>query len=558
MNTINNLLILNFEEIDWDYGSDEKIELLRYKNNFQEASLRRQPYALVRANRSERAASANPKLVSHRTVSLTNASSTMEVSQLSHSSRSLSPKKLEHAEQVQRCVQNIKLTDSLKGSVYSNMTDLRSKSASDMNGAPKTHMPFTRLRTGGSRVPQKSHSCGSFRPTSSVSSRYSSKSRINSAKQLSVRSEDLTRGLDFKRSDQFWEVGGASSQRAISESGFSSLSRPTAAKSSTNVSTKRSGLRMPIRGKSAPVSGRQQTVSDKMSLSEIKSLKNSQMRIDKKPIQREKLLLEVGVIESGKQYDNPVVYNTAANTVAIETGRVISQESEYSSISDEESEGEEEVVVDRDYIVAETIITPIETFPLHVQPHQSIHPKRIASTIPKGGQSRPKTAHSRVSSRSHVKVQSPRRCKSAVSSRTQPSNHSNVPSPLRKEKSHGWTTSCTETMSTPPMLMHGKGRVEPNFESKKPDGKIISKQTVTPATPEVKNPFESHGEFHLRSRRQLEAYLQSVGKIQTSHEARTESSAERIRQVVWKAKATGKTHRDFSAAPKRIAPEIRE
>lgn len=561
MNTVNNLLILNFEEIKWDYDQEEKIELLRYKNHFEEANLRHHNYAYVRANRSERAASANPKLVSHRTVSLANGSGKIHLGQLSHSGRSLSPKRLEHAEEIQKYVQQVKLTNSLKGSVYHNITDVRSKSTSDLN-RPSTagvRSVASRPGTGYSRSPSKSQSCCSLRPKSSTSSKYNQSLRIPSAKSYGGYSEGYYSQSEMQ-GDQSWEGNLQQAPSILTESGFLS-SRPTTAKSAVSRKVKPSGLRMPLRGKSAPASGRTGAVNP-LTLSEARSLSNSRQRIEKNPVKRNKLLLSVGVLEASKQFYKPSVMNMGINTLTkndIDTRVLPSHSAESETSSSEETE--QEIIREKDFVMSETLIMPIETMSLDGKPHQSIHPKSVPSSIPRGNHNRPKTAQSRVTSRSQVKVQNTRRCKSSMSSRMVQSSQSTTSSPVRKKKSHGWTTSCTEPVVHTPMLMHGKSHIEPNVVTGVKGGTDHSDckpKSAPVVTAEVKNPFHSHGEFQLRSRKQLEDYLNKVGGIQISYEMEKEREVERIQKMVWKAKATGKTDRNLTSSSRKIASEIRE
>ncbi|XP_076443004.1 F-box and WD repeat domain containing protein 10B-like [Babylonia areolata] len=113
LNTHNNLLVLNFEHVEWDYTleTDSVPPLVQY-GSYSDAPVRSQPYAYVRAQRMRKAGASNAKLM-HRAVSPQHPPGTevklqhgYHAPQLPHSAKSLSERNLESARRVQSSVKS--------------------------------------------------------------------------------------------------------------------------------------------------------------------------------------------------------------------------------------------------------------------------------------------------------------------------------------------------------------------------------------------------------------------------------------------------------------------
>ncbi|CAL1542800.1 unnamed protein product [Lymnaea stagnalis] len=110
VNTLNSLLVMNFEKVNWDYSlqSDQVPPLVQY-GSYSDAPVRSQPYPYIRAQRMSKAGATNSKIVHHDHASPD--SNTRQVllqqqyraTQLPHSAKSLSSRSLYNA----RCVQSM-------------------------------------------------------------------------------------------------------------------------------------------------------------------------------------------------------------------------------------------------------------------------------------------------------------------------------------------------------------------------------------------------------------------------------------------------------------------
>ncbi|XP_078658550.1 F-box and WD repeat domain containing protein 10B-like [Branchiostoma floridae x Branchiostoma belcheri] len=95
INTINNLLVFTFEEIEWDYTLDsDKVEVLKHLNNYSDAPFKHHPYVFVRGQRMRQVGASSEK-VYHRS-----DPAYSPVRQLPHSARSFSQQSLSSAKRI--------------------------------------------------------------------------------------------------------------------------------------------------------------------------------------------------------------------------------------------------------------------------------------------------------------------------------------------------------------------------------------------------------------------------------------------------------------------------
>ncbi|KAL8573173.1 hypothetical protein ACOMHN_036158 [Nucella lapillus] len=122
LNTHNNLLVLNFEHVDWDYTleTDSVPPLVQY-GSYSDAPVRTQPYSYVRAQRMRKAGASNAKLM-HRAVSPQHQPGSevklqhgYHAPQLPHSAKSLSERSLYSARRVQSAVLSVGRLQSREG-----------------------------------------------------------------------------------------------------------------------------------------------------------------------------------------------------------------------------------------------------------------------------------------------------------------------------------------------------------------------------------------------------------------------------------------------------------
>ncbi|XP_063961224.1 F-box and WD repeat domain containing protein 10B-like [Lytechinus pictus] len=568
LQTITNLLMLCFEEVEWNYDQDEKIELLRYKNHYGDAPLRQQSYSLVRAQRSQLARSANPKIIAH-----TNAQTDRSRTNLSHSTRYLSNRSLQSAKKTQDVCVNVTLTQNVKGPLYRNVQGVRSGDLyaetdlglMDLNGQTSTYRVNSRPPTGKSRSKSSLFSSkGSSEPLSGSPSGVASSVKVVESRPTTAHS-GISRGVSPGLSQA--ATSSVSLGQELNEK------RPTTAMSTQSGRLKFTKFQLPMRGHSAPVR-RNKTADDAVSLSEAKSLLCSQQRITNEGVKRNRLLLTWSNIEESKK-NNEVVNNTLANALQIDyvgyaaqskPSNLSSNSSSMSTISRASSKKGTISKNPTAPISKEIIVKTLEHVEQDVKPHKSIHPKTTASTVPKANLIRPQTAQvlarteMRQPGNMNTNNTAPlRRCQSASalrSSMLSPTSQfevSHTVSPVRKKKSHGWTTSHTEPVTIVPMLI-GKGSSGNPSEARKSESnqKPSTTSRLSMIQKPVKDPLTHHGEFQVRTRRQTEDYLQYVTGIQEKYFQDQDEEEKMKQRKMWLQVARGKRS---SSVPPRRAPQ---
>ena len=628
---MNNFLVLNFEEVQWDYEQEEKIELLRYKNHYGDAPLRKHSYAYVRAQRSQRAGTVNPKIINHRSIKSAPANrpdtSSSRHWQLPHSTRTLSTRRINSARQTQRNVVNVELTNSLKGRVYHNVQGnqpehydesmragiaqtlvisrgkgLASLTAGSRPPTAATHRPPTGIRAmtapalnnsdrrlSTARVkaaitatnrPSTVHISSGTMPSSSSTKQtmtarpHTAGSGAISGGSITAESQIQTSGIVNPRSTS--PLANSRPPTGIMKSGI--VPRPSTA----GTSGKKTKFQLPMRGHSAPV--RRCQPSDALSLSEAKAIVMSHRRTMNEPTPRDRLLLTMNCIESSK-LNTHLVNNTTANCLEID----------YKPISDSSNSSEtwqsrpgssrsslsfqQRRAKPSEVITKQTMITPLSVTRHDIKVHRSIHPNTVHSHIPRGNIIRPQSANTRVTDVCTVEGRAPpegtslRRSQStgSLSSMKDPLTSPYIASPVRKKKSHGWSTSHTEPIEFVPMLMHGPGHIDPKASSTNThitllpntkttismvpaEGSSRTKRSMVPHRP-VQDPMNiTESNFQIRSRQQTEDYLKYVSGIQAKYERNKKAAGLRKQQQMWMAKATGNLKNNGNVRPRVISP----
>ncbi|XP_077979632.1 F-box and WD repeat domain containing protein 10B-like [Glandiceps talaboti] len=565
LNTVNTLLVFNFEQVDWDYTLDsEKIEILTYNNHYADAPLRHHNYSYVRANRMEKAGASNPKIIHHKEQEMApSALVYLKHAQIPHSSRNLSAKSMKRAAFIQKTMRDIELTNSLKGSVYHNVQGSRPTTAETMT----TFVPT--------------------RPTTAMSKSVRMQSRPGTADtRFTTLTSRPTTGILKSAAES--SVGG-------------SLSRPITSMStqSAKIAKQARKVTLPERGHSAPANVERHYTGysseldrdDVLSMSEARALYRSHMRIKDRPTPRDRLLLVHNAIESSKNTTDNVVMNTTANSKDIEyTVQKLPDKKELAaceeksvhihgsrpstSFSDASSF---KSVMSRKVTTSETLVTPLEAVPLDATPHLSMFSRTVQSTIPKPVLLRPQTAKSKVIKQSTIVtdigeettnggMQDSLRMRRSKSVGALP----NTPlafgmrTHAKKTKPPGVSTTHTEPMVMVPMFMYGPSRIEPGTKKETqalPQSRpqtASSRATTTISI--VKDPLRVGGpsSFQLRTRQQTEEYLDKITKLQEKYLKVKEVKGTKEQRQAWLLKAKGLTHADFSKRPTPIAPEIGE
>ncbi|XP_070580765.1 F-box and WD repeat domain containing protein 10B-like isoform X2 [Ptychodera flava] len=545
LNTVNTLLVFNFEPVDWDYTLDsEKIEILTYNNNYSDAPLRHHNYSYVRANRMDRAGAANPKIIHHADNDMApSASVYLKYAQMPHSTRSLSAKMMKRAAFVQKMMKDVELTNSLKGSVYHNVQGSRP----------------TTVDTTFTTVPT--------RPTTAMSKSVRLQSRPGTTE---TRVTTLT-GRPKSNTE-------------------SVASRPVTSFSTQSAKHRRKMVALPERGHSAPAKiqgiyrgtptdfDREEVVS----MSEARALHRSYIRTKDRAVPRDRLLLVHNAIESSKNTTDEVVRNTTANSHDIEytVGKPAEKKSEHyageektvSILQQRPDTAYSEASSFRSYAsqkvtTSETVVTPLETVPVDATPYLSMFSKTVHSTIPKPGLLRPQTAKSRVvkqstisntgeETKSAVRDTSGMRRSKSVGAMPSTPQVFGVKSSIKR--ANGLTTTNTEPIVTVPMFMYGPSRIEPGLTEERPLSRPPTASSRA-TTVSIKDPLRvGPSSFQLRTRQQTEEYLEHIKKIQEKYLKERAARGKKEQQHAWKLKAKGLTHADFSKRPTPLAPEIGE
>ena len=626
--TVNNYLVLNFEEVKWDYEQEEKIELLRYKNHYGDAPLRKHNYAYVRAQRSERAGTANPKIV-HRDIrsapSVRSASSRQL--QLPHSSRTLTARNLRSAKLVQKNVVNVQLTSNLKGHIYHNVQGtqpeeyddsmragiaqslvisrgrgLASFTAGSRPATAATHKPISanNIRTSGAQnarphtagmvriadsrpntAKARPMSCGMTQRQTGTNSRPTTASRLGSrppsgiSRHSSTTSEAQLQASGLVNPKSSGPLANSRPPTGIMKCSITmpDTSRPATAGSLKGHIGKRTKFQLPMRGHSAPV---RRQATDALSLSEAKALMMSQRRTKNDPIPRDKLLLTINSIESAK-LNTDLVNNTAANCLEIDYKPLPTESDSFTQIQNRNNSAKSRtwdagsVVVTKgkarpsSVVTRQTMVTPFEVKKHEVKTQQSLHPRTLQSTIPRGTLLRPQSAHTIVTTQetvedSMLRPSSTSSLRRSKSTSALPSNNSNsaanpyIHVPARKKTTHGWSTSHTEPVIVVPMLMHGPSRIESKQQQGSQDSS--SKTKISLPQRKVEDPLRPREDFQIRTRQQTQDYLTYVGGLQAKYERDKLMAADRKQQQMWKARASGKLKNGTGVRPRVIAPEI--
>ncbi|XP_013084190.2 F-box and WD repeat domain containing protein 10B-like isoform X2 [Biomphalaria glabrata] len=162
VNTLNNLLVMNFEKVNWDYTlkTDHVPPLIQY-GSYSDAPVRTQPYPYIRAQRMRKAGAANSKIINHDSspqelntqVLLQNQ---YRAGQIPHSAKTLSDRSLCNARRVQSrggTYDGLPLTPT---SVQSDLQRLESVSNIDKSNLSKLtsssqHMSRSRVHSNTSQ-----------------------------------------------------------------------------------------------------------------------------------------------------------------------------------------------------------------------------------------------------------------------------------------------------------------------------------------------------------------------------------------------------------------------
>ncbi|XP_013384756.1 CMT1A duplicated region transcript 1 protein [Lingula anatina] len=583
LNTVNNLIVLNFENIDWDYTleNDRMPPLVTY-GSYSDVPVRQQPYPYVRAKRMEKAGATNTKIVQHdkpdgkKGLSGRRAAS---APQLEHSARPLSGKIMQSAMDTQSTIKPDSGYNSLwEESLYRGESRLAQR--------PESQKATTGMTSAKPPMSPSLHKAGpkSLMSAKSLGSRSGASSPQRSRQHISVSVMDpKVPNSDYEDSEV--DAGPTDMKRRVSWAFEHALMPKT----------------------------------KELSLSETKALLRSQIRAKENAIPPDFIYMTINAIHQSKKSREEISRNTLMNQQDSMLGRktrLNRPSSGPASIDPRTKIPIEEILEDWEqfqqpqhigFHKSAESVSSAETFstarlskknvpqttsvprpatkacavefvskPVDVSPHKSMHSKKVKSTIPKAQVIRPHTAVMlRSSSTSNLpqdignKALRPKTAPTKLRPKTATTVHtlqSEVTASGGKVKSHGYTTSTPAATMTP-MLMYPPGfrekmeQLQQVRQQKLAAQVSVIRSSSEPALGKVSqynNPMRTHTEFRLFTHEQEEQKIANMGKITRDHNKKLEREAEKEKRELWLAKAKGQTHKDFARRPRSVAPELQE
>ena len=561
INTTNNLLVLNFEPVEYDYTlEDDKMPPLVQYGKYSDAPVRSQPYPYVRAQRMKTAGATNVKILKKKQDKDNEYDFYKRTEQLPHSAKSLSRKSLHSAKVIQ--------SFSYPDSSFGGGGDL---GYGDHIGNQRPEV--TTLLTH--KAPSSAKVATVFAKPPTVPSRPNTRS-----KAPTVKSQGQT---SFTSVAQF-KVGAPDddSEALCNESG--DLKR--------RISW---AFEHPLIPKTKDIS-----------LPETKSLLRSQMRVKGEVVPPDFIYLTINAVQQsmrpggaskntelshkdsisskhrGRPSSSPARIDPRTKVPLSEMDLEFDVESKAESVINSESESKISKLSKfrpaKTTVAAPattTIVTGFSSSPVNTSPHISMYSKRVPSSIPRARvlKPRPHTAAVVRSSSSPNLANQPVRSHSAhavirpMTSQTMMTARSEAASSVynntnKRNKTHGYITSATET-SMVPMLMYSidvTSRIqemkEKNKQLRLQSGELLE-SGIGKVSP-YNNPLRTHTEFRLLTHEQVEQQVQDISQKYRQQKIQQEEAEEKRSRVAWLSKVKNKTKVDYSQRPLSAAPEIRE
>lgn len=541
INTNVNLLVLNFEEVEWNYDLEEdKVPPLVQYSSYTEAPVRQQPYPYIRAQRMKRAGASNTKIL-HKGEHLDTAKAAIpqlsfRAQQLPHSAKTLSAKSLGSARAIQVPTESLySKTRETKSAVYAERSTLSGKRAATTSAHSKPPLP------GSSKSrPQTSKS---------AQSGYSVTIMDDVAEQELEETE-------FREPIRL--------QRRISWA----FEHPLVPKSKDiSLSETKALLRSQMRMKSESIVPPDfiyltvNAIQNSMKPSETNA--NTELNIlDRKLDTR---LRQNRPSSSPSKIDPrtrvPVEELDLSQFHEKEEVDTLSEVSEHRSIKSAKSRDSVPATHER-----EVYYTKCQVKPLKTSPKVSVHPKHIRTTLPKGRVIRPISAS--VTRKEPVEPEpvhsKPGRPITAPSLRVRPDTASTLPShiaasmpgvqPPRRKQANIATTGYEANIV--PMLMYPpdmKEKLKTLLKEKRQqrhDELIESASEMgLGKVSQFNDPMRSHVRFELRTHNQERDYITETEKHYQEKQKKEEAVIERKKRVLWTAKAKGGNLERINSAP---------
>lgn len=566
MNTHNNLLLLHFEHVEWDYTLEtDKVPPLVQYGSYSDAPVRSQPYTYVRAHRMKKAGASNTKII-HRNASppLPPGSKVIlqhgyHALQLPHSAKSLSEHSMEAARKIHSSMSrpDFSQVSCRDGSSFSGdecQLECRQTACRDVqlelsavgSTAKKPPPSPSLLGLGGKHQPAASKSTPSVTINEKMGSKAASavvmknppivKRRVSWAFDKPLEPKDKIISLSEMKSLLRSQI--RMKAESIVPPNFIYLTvntiQTTMVPSETNYNTRKNMLEEKV-----------------VEYTETKRPSSSPGRIDprtKLPV--EDLGLRVFMAESD----------------------MVSEVSDLRSIR---SAKVKEVAKPSTIVNKEEITTLCAATHINATPFLSLHPSCVKSTIPKGRVIRPisasvlqqqKDANNASSATYSVRPVTAPAAKSYPdtgksvfrSIKTSLPGATPVPPPSQQQ------TSSAIANAVVPMLMYSKEVMQKIEEMKKQNRKareppvaVLGDKPLGKISPH-NMPMRNHIKFELKTHKQEQAQLDSIMCINHEQKIKEQEQLEKKKRAAWLAKVKGKTTQDFSKKPWSLAPEIGE
>ena len=570
INTTNNLLVLNFEPVEYDYTlEDDKMPPLVQYSKYSDAPIRNQPYPYIRAQRMKTAGATNPKIIGQQRP-ITAQRLARQMDQTPHSAKSLSRTRMTQAKRIQSAAARL-----------DNRGDTGARDARTASSKVKTSASAVDVSSAKKVASAKSVSIG--RPPSSPMKTGTAKSRPVSTKS---GSHSMVSGVGFQLGK------GDDDSEEMSENPADMRRRVSWA------------FNNPIIPK-----------AKELSLSETKSLLKSQMRAEGEVVPPDFVYLAVNSIHSNMR-PTEASKNMEANVrekelaLSRRLGRPSSSPSRIDPRTkipiedmdldqlimehglaprdiDMRSEAESKLStgtsskgrLSTGSIPGPTTTIIIKEFaakPVDATPNLSLHSDRVKSSIPRPVVLRPHTAtvirvpnsgktaalaEVRPKSAAGVVLQRPGTAQTTTSTiRSQSATDIGDRSPSRK----GGITSCGAATKPVPMMMYSKDlkeRLEVLKEHraiKQADAYQAMMACRVGNVSQFNNPMRTNADFRLLTHEQTKDYHKQVAEIYSNTDKVKKEDLERRQRQAWLAKVKGRTDINFAIRPKSVAPEIRE
>ena len=550
VNTLNNLLVMNFEAVQWDYTleTDRVPPLVQY-GSYSDAPVRAQPYSYIRAQRMKKAGAANTKIVHHNGPAVESSTDHVllqhqyRATQLPHSAKGLSSRTLQSAKRIQSGTRRPDTASFFSSPEHSLCESPRQE---------KREMVEQFVASTGKRT---------VHPPHSQASGGRSKSRIRSApSQFSVTIKETPDEDDSDATREVTTMG-----RRISWA----FDKPLVPKDKD------------------------------ISLSEMKSLLRSQIRMRAESVvPPDFIYLTVSTIEKS-MVDSETNYNTKANMQDLKPRAVTLRKRPNSSPSridprtkvpvdqlglemfHSEDGTMSEVSEVRSSIRSvkpkeqpkpppvpekESFSTMCTSTPVTPAQKSSLHPDRVRATVPRGRIIRPVSAgplgadedRHRAAAGLHahsIAHRPPRPVTAPV--KVRPMSVKSIPASIApslpgagsfstRPRSQPLSSSAYEANSNVPMLMYPKevrekaAALREQRKSRQapmelgPDGRPLGRVS------QFNQPMREHVTFELRTHHQEEEHMANIEKLHAEQRRKEQAQQDKQRKALWLAMATGK------------------